>query len=35
VAGTVGYDPDPVDVPAGGNLLICCSHPEGDITIDL
>jgi ferredoxin-NADP reductase len=35
VAGTVGYRPDPVDAPADGNVLICCSQPEGDIVIDL
>jgi ferredoxin-NADP reductase len=35
VAGTVSYRPDPVDAPADGNVLICCSHPEGDIAIDL
>jgi hypothetical protein len=27
--------PDPVDEPADGNVLICCSQPEGDIVIDL
>jgi ferredoxin-NADP reductase/MOSC domain-containing protein YiiM len=35
VAGAVGYRPDPVDAPADGNVLICCSRPEGDIAIDL
>jgi ferredoxin-NADP reductase/MOSC domain-containing protein YiiM len=35
VAGRVSYRPDPVDAPADGNVLICCSHPEGDIAIDL
>jgi ferredoxin-NADP reductase len=35
VAGRVGYRPDPVDVPANGNVLICCSEPESDIVIDL
>jgi len=35
VAGTVGYCPDPIEAPADGNVLICCSHPEGDIAIDL
>jgi ferredoxin-NADP reductase/MOSC domain-containing protein YiiM/ferredoxin len=35
VAGTVGYRPDPIDAPADGNVLICCSQPEGDIAIDL
>jgi ferredoxin len=35
VAGKIGYHPDPVDAPADGNLLICCSKPEGDVVIDL
>jgi ferredoxin-NADP reductase/MOSC domain-containing protein YiiM len=35
VAGKVAYRPDPVDAPADGNLLICCSQPEGDVVIDL
>ena len=35
VDGRVGYRPDPVDAPADSNVLICCSHPEGDIAIDL
>jgi len=35
VAGTVAYQPDPLDPPAAGNLLICCSKPTGDVVIDL
>jgi ferredoxin-NADP reductase len=35
VAGSIGYRPDPVDAPADGNVLICCSQPKGDIVIDL
>ena len=35
VAGKIGYRPDPVDAPADGNVLICCSRPEGDVVIDL
>lgn len=35
VAGQIGYHPDPVDAPAEGNVLICCSRPQGDIVIDL
>jgi ferredoxin-NADP reductase/MOSC domain-containing protein YiiM len=35
VAGKIGYHPDPVDAPMDGNLLICCSQPEGDVVIDL
>ncbi|WP_426609850.1 MOSC domain-containing protein [Bradyrhizobium sp. McL0616] len=35
VAGTVDYQPDPVDAPAPGNVLICCAHPKGDVVVDL
>ena len=35
VAGTIGYRPDPLDAPADGNVLICCSQPQGDVVIDL
>ncbi|MGY8709341.1 MOSC and FAD-binding oxidoreductase domain-containing protein [Bradyrhizobium sp. 18BD] len=35
VAGDVSYQPDPLDAPADGNVLICCSRPQGDIVIDL
>jgi ferredoxin-NADP reductase/MOSC domain-containing protein YiiM len=33
--GTVNYVPAPIDAPADGNMLICCSKPHGDIVIDL
>jgi ferredoxin-NADP reductase len=35
VAGTVSYQPDPVDAPLDGNVLICCAQPSGDVVIDL
>jgi ferredoxin-NADP reductase len=35
VGGTVQYEPDPLEPPATGNLLICCSRPSGDVEIDL
>ncbi len=35
IAGAVGYRPDPVEPPADGNVLICCSKPQGDVVIDL
>lgn len=35
VSGTVVYGPDPLDAPAEGNLLVCCSQPVGDVVIDL
>jgi ferredoxin-NADP reductase/MOSC domain-containing protein YiiM len=35
VSGTVAYEPEPLDKPADGNVLICCSRPAGDIVVDL
>jgi len=35
IAGAAVYRPDPIDPPADGNLLICCSEPQGDIALDL
>jgi hypothetical protein len=35
IAGTVGYSPDPVEPPAQGSALICCSQPHDDIVLDL
>ena len=35
VAGAVDYRPDPLEPPAEGNVLICCSQPRGDVVIDL
>jgi ferredoxin-NADP reductase len=35
ISGTVAYGPEPLDAPAEGNLLICCSRPQGDVVIDL
>jgi len=35
VLGAVSYRPAPVEPPADGNVLICCSQPIVDIVIDL
>src|SRR6185295_16799957 len=35
VSGDVAYDPQPLDNPAAGNLLVCCSRPIRDVVIDL
>jgi ferredoxin-NADP reductase/MOSC domain-containing protein YiiM/ferredoxin len=35
ISGNVAYEPQPLDPPATGNLLICCSRPVGDIVVDL
>jgi MOSC domain-containing protein YiiM/ferredoxin-NADP reductase/ferredoxin len=35
VSGPVVYGPEPLDKPADGNVLVCCSQPSGDVVIDL
>jgi len=35
VSGSVTYQPDPLDLPAEGNVLICCSQPQDDVVIDI
>ena len=35
VAGSVTYDPAPLDLPADGYALLCCSRPAADVTLDL
>ncbi|MGO9987061.1 MAG: MOSC domain-containing protein [Rhodomicrobium sp.] len=35
VAGSAAYLPDPIEPPADGNVLICCSRPQGDVVLDL
>ncbi len=35
VSGAVVYGPEPLERPADGNLLVCCSQPIRDVVIDL
>jgi ferredoxin len=35
MSGTVDYSPDPVEPPAEGNILICCSKPTEGVVLDL
>jgi ferredoxin-NADP reductase len=35
ISGAVTYQPNPLDPPADGNVLICCSRPQGDVVIDI
>jgi MOSC domain-containing protein YiiM/ferredoxin-NADP reductase len=35
VSGAVVYGPEPLDKPADGNVLVCCSQPVRDVVIDL
>jgi ferredoxin-NADP reductase/MOSC domain-containing protein YiiM len=35
IGGEVSYQPAPLEPPAQGNVLICCTQPKGDVEIDL
>jgi ferredoxin-NADP reductase/MOSC domain-containing protein YiiM len=35
VSGAIVYGPEPLEKPADGNLLVCCSQPIRDVVIDL
>ncbi len=35
VSGAAVYAPEPLEKPADGNVLVCCSHPIGDVVVDL
>jgi ferredoxin-NADP reductase/MOSC domain-containing protein YiiM/ferredoxin len=35
LSGSVRYDPEPLEPPAEGNVLICCSTPTDAVVLDL
>ncbi|MGH7118171.1 MAG: MOSC and FAD-binding oxidoreductase domain-containing protein [Acetobacteraceae bacterium] len=35
LSGAVRYDPEPLERPSEDDALICCSRPDGEITIDI
>jgi ferredoxin len=35
IGGTVHYQPDPLEPPSAGTVLICCSTPSADVELDL
>jgi ferredoxin-NADP reductase/MOSC domain-containing protein YiiM len=35
LSGSLHYSPEPLDPPATGNALICCSTPESQVDLDL
>ena len=35
IAGSIVYYPEPLERPAPGSVLICCSQPNTDVTLDL
>jgi ferredoxin-NADP reductase/MOSC domain-containing protein YiiM/ferredoxin len=35
IGGSITYNPEPLERPAPGNVLVCCSRPNADVTLDL
>jgi len=35
LSGGYRYDPEPLDPPADGQVLICCAQPETDLALDM
>jgi len=35
LSGEVAYAPDPLEPPADGQVLLCCSRPRADLVLDL
>jgi ferredoxin len=35
IEGSISYQPEPLERPAPGSLLVCCSQPNANVTLDL
>jgi len=35
IGGSFRYNPEPLERPAPGNVLVCCSQPEANVILDL
>jgi ferredoxin-NADP reductase/MOSC domain-containing protein YiiM len=35
IGGSIIYDPEPLERPAPGNVLVCCSQPDANVILDL
>lgn len=35
ISGSISYNPEPLQAPAEGNVLICCCRPREELVIDL
>jgi ferredoxin len=35
LSGRTTYQPEPLEPPARGNVLICCSTPRTEVVLDL
>jgi ferredoxin-NADP reductase/MOSC domain-containing protein YiiM len=35
ISGSITYNPEPLERPAPGNVLVCCSQPSAGVTLDI
>jgi ferredoxin-NADP reductase len=35
IGGSIHYNPEPVERPASGNVLVCCSQPDVNVILDI
>ncbi|HUN61691.1 MAG TPA: MOSC and FAD-binding oxidoreductase domain-containing protein [Candidatus Sulfotelmatobacter sp.] len=35
IGGSISYNPEPLERPAEGNVLVCCSQPRANVILDL
>jgi ferredoxin len=35
LSGEVSYDPEPLEAPPDGRVLVCCTRPSSELTLDL
>jgi ferredoxin len=35
ISGKVSYQPEPLEPPADGKVLICCAQPREEVVVDL
>jgi ferredoxin-NADP reductase/MOSC domain-containing protein YiiM len=35
ISGSITYHPEPLEEPAPGNMLVCCSQPNANVILDL
>jgi len=35
ISGSISYNPEPLEMPAPGNVLVCCARPSAGVTLDL
>jgi ferredoxin-NADP reductase/MOSC domain-containing protein YiiM len=34
ISGSIRYNPEPLERPASGNVLVCCSQPDANVVLD-